>query len=424
MRASAVRLFAARAAAAAPGFVLDEGRAPVVAVICRRLDGLPLALELAATRVRALGLRALAEQLEDRLCLLDTTARGLPARHRTLRAMIAWSWEQLTEPQQGVLRRFAVHPGGCTRQAAEAVCASPGLEPGTVLGLLAQLVDRSLVVPEQSAGGEVRHRLLETVAAYCLEQLGAAGETESVKLLRDAYYVELAERAEPHLYGHQQRRWLEQLDAEAANLRAVLSEAAEPGATPSARRLARRLADALAWYWYLRGRHREARRSLGMVLRLPGAAPSGTAVREAAFAMLTGDGTGPTARGGTLLRELAGKDPRSGWFLALTHLHFGDIETGADLTDLTLAAFRASGDSWGEAAALSGRARQAMFRGDLATAENSGTRSLELFTTLGDQWGQLQATDMLGWLAEVTGDYVRAARLHREGLRTAESLRL
>ncbi|RFS87558.1 AfsR/SARP family transcriptional regulator [Actinomadura spongiicola] len=414
--AGSVRLFVARAAAAAPGFVLDEESAPSVAAICRRLDGLPLALELAAARVRTLGVRGVAERLDDRFHLLTVSGRGRPARQQTLRAVIDWSWDQLTEQQRLVLLRLAVHPGGCMLEAAEAVCAGPGLD---VPDLLDQLVARSLVEPSRGP----RYRLLETIAAYCLERLPG---DDPVFRRRDRYYVELAERAKPHLHGPEQRRWLERLDAEAANLRAVLAHTtgATPVQRPADATSALRLVDALAWYWYLRGRHREGRAAFAAALASSEADCPRTAAWEAGFAMLTGDGTDLLERSRAAARALDPGDARSRWFLALAHLSFGDAPTARGLLADALAGFRATGDRWGEAAALASRARQAMLQGDHALAERSGTESLALFDDLGDGWGRLQASDMLGYLAEITGDYERAAFLHNEGLAVAEDLRL
>ncbi|MEU7837340.1 MULTISPECIES: BTAD domain-containing putative transcriptional regulator [unclassified Nonomuraea] len=410
-QAGSVQLFVARAAAAAPGFVLDEMSAPAVAAICRRLDGLPLALELAAARVRALGVRGVADRLDDRFHLLAVSGRGRPARQQTLRAVIDWSWEQLTEQQRLILLRLAVHPGGCTLEAAEAVCAGPGLNPGVdVADLLDQLVTRSMV---ESSGG-IRYRLLESIAAYCLERLA---DGDPVFQRRDLYYTELAEQARPHLYGPNQRQWLDRLDTEAPNLRATLEHTTDHA-------LALRLVDALGWYWYLRGRHREGRASFAAAMALPGVECVRTAAWEAGFAMLTGDGSDLLERSRTAARALDARDARSRWFLAHAQLSFGDAATAAGLLTEALAGFRAVGDRWGEAATLAGRAKQAMFQGDHALAERSAGDSLTIFDDLGDGWGRLQASDMLGYLAEIIGDYERAARLHREGLRIAEDLRL
>ena len=173
--------------------------------------------------------------------------------------MIDWSWELLTGPEQTVLRRLAVHADGCTLEAAEAVCAGDGVPPDDVLDLLARLVDRSLVVVAGSADGP-RYRLLESVAAYCLDRLRRGRRGRRAYAAGTAHhYTELAERAEPFLHGREQRRWLRRLDAEAANLRAALRTARyRDGAADRALRLV----DALAWYWFLRGRLGEARRSL------------------------------------------------------------------------------------------------------------------------------------------------------------------
>ncbi|GII97293.1 BTAD domain-containing putative transcriptional regulator [Sinosporangium siamense] len=370
----AVRLFVERAGR---GLTLSPETATWVETICARLDGLPLALELAAARVRALGVRGVAERLDDRFRLLTGTARGLPTRQQTLRAVIDWSWEQLTHAQRTALCALATHPGGCTAEAAEAV--------GVDVDLLDQLVNRSMVVADPP-----RYRLLESISAYCLDSLA---DDDPVFTLRDDYYLALAERAAPYLRGPRQREWLRRLDDETLNLRAVAGSA--------------RLAEALAWYWYIRGRHGEGHRYLAAV-------SPGTAT-EAAFAMLTGAGRG----------EIAGfPDARARWFVAHAHLHLGDAAAAAPLLGEALAEFRAAGDRWGEAAALAGLAKQAVFLGDLAAVERHGEESLRIFTELGDQWGRLQAADTLAYLAEINGDHGRAARLHREGLRVAEELHL
>src|SRR5690348_5085140 len=217
-QSSAVQLFAMRAGAAAPGFRLDEGNAEAVAGLCRRLDGIPLALELAATRVRALGVHELLARLDDRFGLLVTGHRDAPPRQQTLRAVIDWSWELLTEPERLVLRRLAVTVDGCSLHAAEAICAEDDLD---VPGLVSRLVDRSLVVVADGPDGP-RYRLLENVAAYSLQRLQQAGEFGQLRLRHRRYYTNLAERATQHLRGPGQRSWLRRLDVEAANLRNAL----------------------------------------------------------------------------------------------------------------------------------------------------------------------------------------------------------
>ncbi|MEW2354975.1 BTAD domain-containing putative transcriptional regulator [Spirillospora sp. NPDC029432] len=255
-QADAERLFAARAAAAAPGFAADADTAAVAAV-CRRLDGIPLALELAAARVRALGVRELAERLDDRFAVLNSGRRGSPARQRTLRAMMDWSWEPLGEAERAVLRRLAVHAGGCTLLAAELTCAGGEVARPEIADVIARLVDRSLVT---MAGG--RYRLLESVAAYSLERLREAGEDGRVQELHDDYYTRLAECAEEYRAGHARLRWLARLDDETANLRAALESTVRRGDT----RRALRLTAALAWFWIDRGRTGEGHRALRTAL--------------------------------------------------------------------------------------------------------------------------------------------------------------
>ncbi|MFD1931608.1 BTAD domain-containing putative transcriptional regulator [Nonomuraea mangrovi] len=428
---SAVRLFEARAMARTPGFAVDEGNEKAVAAICERLDGIPLALELAATRVRALGVHELAARLGvltpgrdgargtrprtlDGFKVLAEGGNDAPARQRTLRAVIDWSWDLLGDAERAVLRRLAVHAGGCTLRAAEAVGGGAGLD---VVDLMAGLVDHSLVTV--STGAEPRYRLLESVAAYCRERLAEAGELEEIERRHLRHYTELAVSAEPYLRGPEQREWLARLDAESANLRAALDAAVRHGGAP-------RLVNALAWYWVLRGRLGEGRRWLAAAVAAggPGDETGTTRVWLSAFALRMGEvlATGTGERPGDL-EGLAGR-ARAEWFLALTRLGVGDAKQGEDEIERILDLFRAIGDDWGVAAALSTRSRQALVRGDLRAMEADGRRSMTMFTALGDRWGRLHNTLTLGAHAEYVGDYPRAASTHTDGLRIAEELGL
>ncbi|MGW1888041.1 BTAD domain-containing putative transcriptional regulator [Streptomyces sp. NPDC001970] len=439
-QSSAVQLFEARAAAVSPGFAITEENAGAVAAICRRLDGIPLALELASTRVRVLGVQELAERLDDRFRLLTGGHRGAPARQQTLRAMIDWSWELLTAAEQIVLRRLAVHSDGCTLEAAETVCAGDGVKPSEVVDLLARLVDRSLVLVAHDADGP-RYRLLESMAAYCLERLRAS-DHEQVRRAHAHYYVSFAEGADAFLRGADQQRWLRRLDVETANVRSALDGAAVDGDAALALRLVR----AMSWYWFLRGRLTEAKRSLAMALAVPGGTPAGApespgaprapgtsvepaVVWRAGMSMLSGDEADPAWEGGavrTLYEDIG--DPheraRAGWFLGFAMTKFGDMAVGEDLTDRVLAEFRALDDRWGIAAVLSTRGMQRYVCGDLKLSRRDGEESLALFREVGDRWGQLQAMAVLGRLAEIAGDYAAAGRWHRDGLRVAEDLGL
>lgn len=412
--AAAVRLFLARAGlAAAPEITAS------VAEVCRRLDGIPLALELAATRVPTLGVPELAARLQvphDRFGLLGAGPRDAPARQRTLSAVIDWSWQLLTDAERTVLRRLAVHVGGCTLAAAEAVC-----DVGGVLDLLAGLVDRSLVA---GAGG-ARFRLLESVSVFCLDRLRAAGEEDAVRRRHADHYLALAEQAE--LRGPAQREWLGRLDAEAANLRAALDTFRRAGAIGEALRLV----TALSWYWLLRGRLAEGTRALASALAVPGDAPAelraAAEVWHAGLTIRQGK-AGPEIVTDVLRRYEKVASPvelaRAEWWLAGAIIDFGDTATTTDLLERALDTFGEAGDRWGEAAVLSTRAMLGHMRGDLAALESDARRSAELFGGLGDDWGVLQATDWLIGLADLTGDHAEAARLSRDGLRIAEDLGL
>ncbi|RRS01208.1 BTAD domain-containing putative transcriptional regulator [Glycomyces terrestris] len=425
-RASAVELFVARARAAAPGFDLHAGNAAHVAEICRRLDGLPLAIELAAARVRALGAREVAARLDDRFRLLAAGPRGAAPRHQTLRAMIDWSWSLLTDPERAVLRRLAVHNDGCTLAAAEAVC---GGGEADVPDLLHRLVSRSLVTVDDT-GGAPRYRLLESIREYSLARLDDAGERTAARTRHRAHYLDLAKRTAPLLRGPGQSAALAVLDAEAANLRAALHAALGDDAIEDALDLAL----ALTWYWYLRGRLSEGRRLLEAVLA---AVPAGldrsspaTRARawSAGFAALVDGEADPDriARVSDALDAVtdAAERARVQWFLGFTLFGVGAQDQSEALIEQALTAFERLGDDWGAAAALSVRANQAHVRGDIAALERDGRQSAARFAALGDPWGRLQTVEPVAALAEMSGDYAEAARLHREGLRLAEDLGL
>ncbi|NUV87947.1 AfsR/SARP family transcriptional regulator [Streptomyces sp. KAI-26] len=470
--ADAVRMFMERAAAATPGFPRDpeepdEPERRAVDEICRRLDGIPLALELAATRVRALGVRELAARLHDRFRVLTFGQRGAPARQQTLRAVIDWSWELLSAPERIVLRRLAAHTDGCDLAAAEAVCAGDGVARDEVLDLVTRLVDRSLVVVADGPTGP-RYRLLESVAAYATERLHEMEDLTAVRDRHLLHYRALAEHAEPELRGAGQRPWLARLDAEAGNLRTALDEAVrragaggpgapgepvgsgraeaagkpgEPGKPgelgepeepeepeePDGAAEAVRLATALAWWWLLRGRLTEARRSLAAVLAVTDGGPPELALLQAAFALLTGDRTAAAVARAAATAE-AVPDPvrraRALWLCAYGLFSAGDAAGSGELNDRALALSTATDDRWGTAAALGLRATLALVRGDLAGLGRDGTRSALIFRELGDRWGELQTVSPLAALAEIKGAYEEADCRQREGLIMARELGL
>ncbi|MET9270176.1 BTAD domain-containing putative transcriptional regulator [Kribbella sp. NPDC003557] len=383
--------------AAAELFRARAGVTGDVSAICDRLDGIPLALELAATRVRALGVQGLADRLDDRFRLLSG-GKGGPERQRTLRATIDWSWDLLDDDERRMLQRLAVQAGTFSLEAAVEVSQLPE-------HLLLALVDKSLVV---ASGG--RYRLLESIAAYSLERLVEAGEEAATRRRHADYYLALAQQAE--LRGPAQREWLQRLDLEAANFRAV---------PPSLE-----LATALAWYWYLRGRHGEARRSLAAALALPGQDP---ALRAQATVWLVGmaatdaEGTDVARAGDDALRAV-GDDPHALWFLTMTRWAYGDAAVLFDRIDRAIEAFTDRGDRWGLAAALSTRAQLSIVHADLAAMRRDSLRSLQLFDALDDDWGRLQATYTLIVAAEISGDYPTATAYLEDAIRQAEDLGL
>ncbi|MFG1922422.1 BTAD domain-containing putative transcriptional regulator [Cryptosporangium sp. NPDC048952] len=385
-RSPAARLFTARAAAQQRTFRLDEHTAAGVAHLCRRLDGLPLALELAATRVRALGLAGVVARLDDRFALLTASTRDVPARQRTLTAVIAWSWDLLSADDQRALARLAVFRDGCTAEAAAAVC-------GTSLDTLAGLVDRSLV-----AFDGARYRLLESVAEFGLARLD---DVADVRARHASYYTALAEHADPLLRGPHQREWLERLDAEDANLRAALDAGG-----------GLRLANALTWYWYLRGRFTEARTALA----LPGPPADEQRAEPWRFGFAVLQGVAIDADD-VRARVAACEVPRAAWFVAHALIERSELA-------LTASLLPESDDPWTEAAVLSTRAMLAHATDDWTELERVATRGAALFEEIGDGWGWLRASEWLAGMAEVRGDRDGAAALHREGLRRAEELSL
>src|SRR5439155_5733435 len=239
---------------ARPRFRLDDRNAATVAQICRRLDGIPLAIELAAARTEMMSPEDILDRLEDRLRLLTGGMRTAPPRHHTLRAALDWGHLLLEEPERRLFRRLSVFASGFGAAAAEAVCSGPDLAADEVVGLLTRLVDKSFVSPDPPAAGPTRYRILETIRHYASERLLESGEADRVRFRHADHYLALAEEAEGHQGDAGQTAWLDRLEAEHGNLRAALAwcQAHDAG-----RWL--RLATALGWYWVARAHLAEGR---------------------------------------------------------------------------------------------------------------------------------------------------------------------
>ncbi|MFJ8110886.1 ATP-binding protein [Streptomyces sp. NPDC096132] len=400
----AARLFVDRARAVRPGFA---GHARV-AGICAALDGLPLAIELAAARLRTLTPEELADRLDDRFRLLSRGDRSKAPRHRTLRAVVEWSWDLLDEEERELARRLTVFSGGAGLEAVEEVCGLPYPED-----VLASLVEKSFL--EVSDG---RYRMLETIRAF------AAGERTGEADLRDAhagYFLRLAERAEPYLRGGEQLPWLARLDAEHADLDAALDHltATDPAA-------ALRLMAALTWFRRLRGPHgahvAQARALLAAVGDEP---PEGLAEEYALCLMnsVTGRGDDPAeparvARVGAVMASLEGP-LRLPFTMVLWSLTGGPLSTA--LNDR--ARVQVGDGTWRCALLDLGTAYQYRFTGDATASESSFDRALAGFRETGDRWGMANCLDPLGTFAALRGDYARALELLDEGLTYVHELR-
>jgi len=439
-RSPAVDLFLRRARDVLPDFRLTAANAPTVVAICRRLDGLPLALELAAARVALLPPRTMLARLEHPLRVLTGGPCDVPARQQTLRAAIVWSHDLLDPAEQAVFRRLAACVGGCTLAAAEAICGAgagsrgcdeAGTEADDVLEGLAALVDKSMVRQEGQADGEARFTMLATIREYALERLAASGEAEAVGRAHADYYLALAEEAEPRLTGPEQALWLARLEMEGDNLRGALRWARDGGEV--ARGV--RLAGALWRFWYVRGHLSEGRAWLDGLLALttndegPDAAVRAKALTGAGvLANIQGDYDRATALCEESLTLYRGLGDKQGMAVALNILgdvavKQGDYERAVALSEDSLALQRERGDKRGIAVALNNLGSVVQnHHGDYGRAVVLFEESLALFQDLGEKRGIALLSTNLGEVARYRHDYRRAATLLEESLILAREL--
>ncbi len=405
---AAVQLFIARAQSVKPDFQVTTANAPAVAEICARLDGLPLAIELAAARVKILPPEMLLQRLDSRLRILTGGARDLPARQRTLRATIDWSYQLLTPPEQTLLARLAVFVGGWTLEAVETVCHGAHDLDIDVLDNLQVLIERNLVRQAALIEGEPRFIMLETIREYALERLAASGEAELIRQRHDAFFLNLVAVAE-RSFSHRQG-WAQRFEAEHHNLHEVLRRALEreDGETVL------KLGSSLMWYWIYRGHLDEGRRWLIAGLKVGDSAlpmtrakalggVAGLAWRQGDYAYATDFLTQALLH----FREL-GDTESSAWILCnlgKVALDQGDPRRATSFIEESLTLFRELSHEYGTAWSLMALAEVALAQGDQIQATGLFEASLALFRKLSDQQGCAHVCAHLGEMAIVQGQH-------------------
>jgi len=378
-----VRLFTERASHARPGYELSDRDLVAVAEICRRLDGIPLAIELAASRVMVLTPEEIRARLDRRFRLLTSETPGTPERHQTLRAAIQWSYEQLTREEQELFRALSVFAGSWTFESAASVCGG-GRDEFAVLDLFTHLLDKSLLVAETAEDGTPRYRYLETIREYALVMLEKSGEAEPTRERHLDYFLALAEEAAPKLTGPEQASWLKRLDAEHENLLTALRFCHDHGEPWGPKAL--RLTAAIWRFWAARGHFGVGRRELHAALSAPGARDGSVARAET----LNG--------GGALL------------------FHIGDWAQGRAYCEESLGIFSALGQTRGMADAHVALGNLALGQGDYASARTCYDRALEEYREIGYRRGMGVSLSNSGRVAELQGDDPAASRLYAEGL--------
>jgi predicted ATPase/DNA-binding CsgD family transcriptional regulator len=427
-RYEAVRLFGDRAEASLPGFALGAGNLPAVSALCRSLDGVPLAIELAAAWVRVLSVEQIVTRLDDRFRLLTSGDRTAPPRQRTLRAAIDWSHDLLAGREQVMLRRLSVF-AGWSLEMAEQICPSDDLPAADVLDLLAALADKSLVVVDSGAHGQTRYRMLDTIREYAAARLAAAGEAAMLQQRLHDYTLRETERLMQMGMALVPAPWpvtvqtFRRFDSDLGNLRQVLGRClagreAEIGL---------RICTAMAPVWIVRGSFAEGAEWFDSFLALDSpvapvpAAVLGPAMVGRAQLALASDPVGAQVRAAEGLEVCrgAGADFWTATGLNLlteVALHAGRDGEAADRAGEALAAARAAGDRWNEGYALGTMAAAAGQRGDLAEAQRLGEAALAIMRGIDQQWGVARTLLGLGDLARLSGDAYGARRRYEEAL--------
>ena len=427
---AAVRLFVARAQATKPGFALTDQNAGAVAAICRRLDGLPLAIELAAARIKVLPPASLLGRLERRLPLLTGGGRDLPTRQHTMRDAIAWSNDLLTAEEQLLFRRLAVFVGGFTLEAAEAVVAGEGSGnawclPSTSLDVfegIASLVDKSLLVQQTDPGGEARYTMLETVREFAGDQLAASGEKDPIRLRHAEFFVEFAEQAEAAFFDPEEMAWLDRCAAELGNFRAVLERSIDGEGDPA---LGLRLGAALWWFWLQRVSLREGRRWLEQALTQDHTAPAAVRAKALAVAGEIATFQNDYSRALAWLEESlalyrAIADPfglaRAQFFLGDHRQNRGEVEASISPLEEALAGFRALGATAWAGVTLYYLAVSASLMQDYERARALADEALRLCRQAGFATGMAMTFGRLDTQAFKEGHHEAAEHYFREAL--------
>jgi predicted ATPase/transcriptional regulator with XRE-family HTH domain len=423
----AVRLFTERAQAVKADFMVTEENALAVAEICYRLDGLPLAIELAAARVKLFPPQALLERLGSPLKFLTGGARDLPTRQQTIHNTIQWSYQLLDEREKILFARLGAFVGGCTMEAAEGICNSDDTLRLDVVDGIAALVDQSLLRQDEGPGGTPRFVMLETIREYALERLEQRGEVEAVRQWHAKYFLMLAEEAEPELAGPRQVAWLARLDRDLDNLRAALGWSIEHHEIETALRLA----GALTWFWFTRSYWNEGRRWFETTL-----ARSAGAARASRAKALLGSGQLATFQNDhdhaymrceqahALYLEL---DDRRGaawalFFLSVAAQDQSDLTRSNAAAAESLALRRSIGDRRGIAYSLHAEGEAALYAGEFARAMKLCDEGLALFRAIGDTYGISLSLLITAEAAYATGDYDRAKQLCQECLHVNHEL--
>jgi predicted ATPase/DNA-binding CsgD family transcriptional regulator len=413
----AIRLFNERARLISSEFVLTSKSANAVAEICRHLDGLPLAIELASARLNVLTLQEINARLDSRFTLLTSGQRtGYDARHRTLRAAIDWSYALLTTEEQALLRRLAVFAAGCTLDTAEAVCPGQGIEAARTLDLLSSLVDKSLVIAETSGRPQARYRLLETIREYAFEKLEQAGE---MVWLRDRHlelFLARAEEAAPKLGDAYQQLWLNWLDAEHDNLRAALAWSLEGDRIEAGLRLASALVRFLEIRGYIQEGMAWFERLLAQVdERVSPVVCANASTFTAFLAMFLGEAKASMEYGRRAVdfAEAAGDEGAAVLAFALSGLSSGaraagDFQTAFEIGKQVLSVYRKSGPPFYLGMALLAQGDLAIELGYFDTARELLEESLTLARQAGDSFRIAHSFNALGDLARCQGNYVEA----------------